>query len=1015
MSVSPAGVLQGNLFPVADSDFESGLSGNWSAATNCTLSASTLQSFTGTHALAAQATTTATLTFTYAPVPVTAGAGYTHSWWAYAPVNSVTAQMSVVYKNSGGGTVGTATLTSYSLTNGSWIPAADHLLPPAGAVTATFTMTVTGLSATRDAYFDLFYTAPTLCQVLVALTTPPLSTSPQFADMTPWVRENAGLTWNHGRADETSTVQPGAGTWTADNTLGWFAQGNANSPFPFAVGQRTRLNFADETGAFHTLFDGYITDDPVTWQGPAALESSVTFSCQDLLSWLGRENTLRTMLEQEQLYDQPLCLYTLADASGSVTASDSSGNAAPPLAKHKYGSASSSAKFGSSQAVVGPIGGVFGITASTLTSCLFTSATPFTGNTQLEAALATPVSASAGFAFEAWYALTSSTDVAMVPVSVANKQSGASLSVLLNSSTSQARLAYYPARGGTPSFSSALSVSTGGMAIVSVSGTTATLYYDGSSGPVTLTMPAAFTANYLTVGGFIGGAVANDFGDFNGAVNCVAVYPSTLSTGRVAAHASAGLNDNWGGTSAGTTISNLISNTLRYAGIPSAFITSMPAGVSYPDAYETSGQTPLGMIQLYQQADGGVFYCAANGKLTWQDRAARYAAQVTPALVLTTGQYEPLPIGGTTQYMINDATFGNNAIPGGVRAVNPAGQATNGTYTSGQPGSPTTAPWFSYSQSLTNTPSADVLGDAASWAANIYGSAFPRSPSVTMDLATLGAPFSRAAAFACDVGSVTELQGLPPTGPGGTRANYLMVEGVSGSYARSGGALAWTLSFNTSPAPMSAAWIAGDANLGVLDSTAVVGLGTDGETNGSGIQHVGPPYPVPAFSTSMNRTGSVGANDLRGLAYNVQQEVTPPVFTAQQVTAAQNIPNNAATDVTWDTAWYDTATGFGPSGDLIQWTCLVAGLYELMACIPFGANATGDRRAYFQQNGAEVGGRASTSAVIAGDYVSLAISCTVDCQVGDTLKVTCFQNSGGPLAIVTTNGGAVWSGVWIAN
>lgn len=1013
-----AGLLPGNLFSVADSDFESALTGNWAATTNCTLAQSATHAFTGADSLRISATAGGAAVATYAGLPVVAGQGYDFSWYAFATAGSRTARASLVFRNGGGAQVGsTVNQTLYSLANGSWIPAADWFVPPATAVKVDIAITISTPGAGELTYLDLFYCAPALARVLVAWGTTPLSAGPQFADMTPFTRADKGISYGRGRGDEISAVQPGTGSFTLDNGQwpGWFAQGNAGSPFAPAISRRARISFADETGAFHSRFDGTITDLAPSWDDGTGLSSLTQVSAQGLLAWLNRGTTMRTMLEEEIALDAPLCLYTLADppsaTSAATTASDTSGNAAAPLQRHRYGTGAS-LSFGSGAGIIGALAP--GFATSPLQSVLAATNSPI-GNIQLEAYLPSPVSAAAGLTFGIWCSL--GTNAGALPICLVNSRTGEFIAAeVTTGGVHPVQLAH------ALSPSSLVTGSTAVVAIpatiqhlmITVSGTTATLYVNGASA-ATLTVPAGFTADYLIVSGSPGGLSVNTLtgspGGVSGSLNCAAVFATALSAGRIAAHWSAGSGQNWG-----SLIAVLAGNVLTYAGIPAAFTSIAGTGVSYADAADLAGQAPLSVLQQYQLADGGVFYENASGQIAFQDRAQRYAAQAVPALVLTPGQYEaPLGLPSSTQFLVNDSTAGNANIPAGVRAISAASVALNGTYPSGAPGSPVTAPFYSFPYTGTSeviagaVPDGDVLADAASWQVNIYGTPVPRSPSVTIDLATQPASqFSRATAYAVEIGQVIQLSGLPSSGPGGTRVNFLAVEGITETFTRGDQGVAWTLAFNTSPASQSGAWIPGDAAMGILDSTAVVGRGTDGATIG-GYQYAGPPYPVPTFSAGMNETGNVGANDMRGLAANVQQAITPPAAFAQQVSLAQSIPDSTNTDLQWDILQYDTAGGFFLSGDVVAYHVQVPGIYDFMATVVFANNGTGDRRAWLQQNSGGAFGYAKVQSVSSGQTTALLVAATIACALGDKIKVTCFQTSGGSLAIGTSNGGAQFS------
>ena len=1007
MSVAAAGLLGGNIISVADSDFETGLTGNWGTS-NCTIAQSAAQAFTGSHSLAVTCTTTGDCNISYAAVKAFALQGYVLSGWALTPNSGRTLQLQESFFTSGFSFISNTGLTAQGLTAGTWTPLAGSFASPGTTGLISPIYYIRGMSGGETIYLDLLYCANSLWQVLAAWQSSPLASSPLWADMTPWVRADKSITYTSGRGDETSTVQAGSASFTLDNSQpgGYFAPGNANSPFApnLQVGKKIQLNACDETGAWHNRFTGHLTSMAVGWEGGPGLESLTTVQAQDLLGWLARDNQLRTMIEEEQLYDAPECMYVLADPSGSTTASDSSGNAAPPLTLIEVGAAT--VKFGQGNGIIGY--GAPGFSSSPLQCPTWAGAAAGT-TAALQGYLPSPVSASAGFTAEIWY--RGSTAVTCL-FTLVNSRTREAVTVGLNGS-SEVVIAHYTAANLSVTDSVAVTISPIGVLFLTVSGTTADLFW-GDASQTTLTLPAGFTADYVVIGGL--SPSASSALPWVGQLSCFAVYPAVLSTSRMLAHYTAGVEWNFG-----MKVSALVGNILRYEGIPSA-LQSIDAGFSYADGYEITGQTPLSVIQLYQQVDGGVFYVNPAGQLAWQDRTARYGAQVTPALTLQAGQFEPdLTFTTSTQFMIDDATFGGSLnIPGGVRALNSAAVAAAGTYPDGDPLSPVTGPWYTLPYASAagvpgNTmPDADVLTDAADWQVNIYGTPVPRSPNLTIDLATqpsgTGTQVSRAAVYGAGIGSVIKLATLPASAPGGSRVNFLMAEGLTETFTRDDSGITWTLAFNTSPASYSAAWIAGDANMGVLDSTAVVGRGTDG---GSviGIEYVGPPYPVPTFSGALNGNGNVGANDMRGLAANVRSCVYPPCAVAQQVSLAQAIASGSGVDIQWDTLWYDTAGGWNLTQAKTAYTVQLPGLYQLMAVAVCPAGAAADLQLWLQQNNTKINQQEQVPGFAGTD--AAAVTAQVQCAAGDTLKATVQQSSGSSQTLATTNGGAMLAILWI--
>lgn len=106
-------------------------------------------------------------------------------------------------------------------------------------------------------------------------------------------------------------------------------------------------------------------------------------------------------------------------------------------------------------------------------------------------------------------------------------------------------------------------------------------------------------------------------------------------------------------------------------------------------------------------------------------------------------------------------------------------------------------------------------------------------------------------------------------------------------------------------------------------------------------------------------------------------------------------------DVTGWTVAHDTNSTFS-SG---IYTVVTPGYYRLSANLAFATNATGARGVKFLKNSADVGvGGIATGGSTAATSVTTAI--TVSAVVGDTFKLQGFQNSGGNLAYLTTDGGS---------
>ena len=162
----------------------------------------------------------------------------------------------------------------------------------------------------------------------------------------------------------------------------------------------------------------------------------------------------------------------------------------------------------------------------------------------------------------------------------------------------------------------------------------------------------------------------------------------------------------------------------------------------------------------------------------------------------------------------------------------------------------------------------------------------------------------------------------------------------------------------------------------------------------------------------MNITGNVGANDLRGLSFNTLIKVNAPCAVAQQAGLAQTIASGSFVYVQWDTVWYDTWNGFNLATSGTAYKVQLPGVYLLMAVVAWPPNATGDRQAWFEQNGTIVANAEQT-----GSYATYhngnVITAQIPCATNDLLTVRCDQTSGSTLTLSTVNGGCMFAVIFL--
>ena len=174
---------------------------------------------------------------------------------------------------------------------------------------------------------------------------------------------------------------------------------------------------------------------------------------------------------------------------------------------------------------------------------------------------------------------------------------------------------------------------------------------------------------------------------------------------------------------------------------------------------------------------------------------------------------------------------------------------------------------------------------------------------------------------------------------------------------------------------------------------------------------------MPTFSATLNRTGSVGAEDLRTLTVNTQNKLTPPLLIAQQATA-QTLTTAAGQAVAFDTLLADTAGGMSttltytiPAGFAGWWwasavvqaatgTANLGGLDVWFSVTLSGVNSHWHAR--------------NLPYLSTAPYTAEGISGKIGpFSAGDTIQVACgWSGTATSLPLGTSDGGSMFMLVW---
>lgn len=164
-------------------------------------------------------------------------------------------------------------------------------------------------------------------------------------------------------------------------------------------------------------------------------------------------------------------------------------------------------------------------------------------------------------------------------------------------------------------------------------------------------------------------------------------------------------------------------------------------------------------------------------------------------------------------------------------------------------------------------------------------------------------------------------------------------------------------------------------------------------------------FRYPLYTEANNGSTQIQnlANDIDA-AVTVAQANTALAVTRKRAaaseTAAQSIPNNVLTALTYGTEEFDNDNmiNLGVNNTLI--TATSAGIYLVECQVQFASNATGDRELDIVWSGG--GGQMSIrSKAVATDITRLSVSFLYKATAAQTFQSQVLQNSGGALNVTT--------------
>jgi Concanavalin A-like lectin/glucanases superfamily len=287
-------------------------------------------------------------------------------------------------------------------------------------------------------------------------------------------------------------------------------------------------------------------------------------------------------------------------------------------------------------------------------------------------------------------------------------------------------------------------------------------------------------------------------GTFDGQIAHVAIYPEVLSTERIRAHAEAGL-----GSHAGETTTDRFQRLCNVAGLPAGMYSVDGTGLSTMSAQPTEGVGLLDLIRQCAEAELGVGYVDADGKLTLAPRDARYGAGVGLTLDARTQLGTAFTLTTDDGLLVNDVTASR---PGGatIRVVDDESVAAYDTHDD------TVTLYVNTDEQVTSL---------AEWRVFTASQPGPRCTSVTVDaVAYEAAGGDVVELLTADMGTRLSITNLPSDTSADATLD-LFIEGVSVRLDLHGP----VFTFTTSPVGASGSvWIIEDPVYGLIETGGVI-------------------------------------------------------------------------------------------------------------------------------------------------------------------------------------------------
>lgn len=633
---------------------------------------------------------------------------------------------------------------------------------------------------------------PTI-RIDVAFTTHPLATTPTWVDVTAYVK---AFQTSMGRQFELDAFQPGTAQVTLDNSTRRFDPLHATGPYYGHILPRKRIRIVVVVGVTEfPIWSGFVDTWPQqsrAWTGEVALSATDGFG-------LLAAAPIGTAWEEEIRADTPTGWWRMGDDTPTYdVCADSSGNG-------HHGQYKGLPVAATAGLIAGVDNGAVDFDGANDRVILDPAILPANG-----AGAATTTA----FSVEAWIQTTQALTGTQAAAIFSAHETDFGYTADIDQQTIALRLitgGYVVAGchtyGGTDrTVTSATALNDGAvhhlvMTYNDGGDRKVRLYVDGTlSGSASAAHPAQplSTCDGARIASWhVGGGDAKRF---DGIIDEVALYDTALSATRVLAHYEGGATP-W----AGDTTGERIGRVLDLAGWPAAD-RDLDTGISTLGNYDLAETTALAAAQVAEASEGGTFWQAPDGRMTFRDRYApvQDANATTVLIEFSDADTTPQPPHYTDLILDYDDGLIANSVTvdweGGTEVVT---DATSVTAYGRSEGSVTT--------SLTTAAEAQAR---AQWMLARF-----KDPQVRPTSVTLRPAADHRLWFACltlgvgDRVSVTRT----PANTGSAISFECLVEGITHRVAD--GINTWETVFNLSPTDVDLGWlILDDTTEGLLNT-----------------------------------------------------------------------------------------------------------------------------------------------------------------------------------------------------